>query len=74
MLGEKDASDSDIELRFATYDYALTDSAGQTKVVASSAETDHLKSHLSAFGGTGVLDDGTKISRVLRGIISLVRP
>ena len=53
-----------MECIFYNFDYILTDSLGEEKVIARNEDTSHMSKFLRAYGGTGVYQD-CKIGRVL---------
>lgn len=56
-----------MECLFPSFDYALQDSSGRTRVVGREEATAYLTKHLRAYGGTGEYD-GYKVGRVLRNL------
>jgi len=56
-----------MECLFPSFDYALQDAQGSTKLVAREESTAYLTKHLRAYGGTGEFD-GFKLGRVLRNL------
>lgn len=56
-----------MECMFSSFDYALTDSSGKSKVLARNEESAFLTKHLRAFGGTGEYQ-GYKVGRALGDI------
>lgn len=57
-----------MECLFRGFDYALVDSAGETRVVARNEQTAFLTKHLRAYGGTGQYGD-YRVGRMLRNIV-----
>jgi len=56
-----------MECLFPNFDYALIDSAGQTKLIQRSEASAFLTKHLRAYGGSGLYED-YKVGRLLRNI------
>jgi hypothetical protein len=58
-----------MECLFADFDYGLTSPEGESRIVARNHETAGLTKYLKQYGGTGVIEGGYTIGRVLRKII-----
>lgn len=58
-----------MECLFADFDYGLTSNDGESRIVVRNRETAGLTKYLKHYGGTGVIEGGYTISRVLRKII-----
>lgn len=56
-----------MECLFPKFDYALQDSAGNTRIVGREEATAYLTKHLRTYGGTGEYE-GYKVGRVLRNL------
>lgn len=58
-----------MECLFADFDYGLTSPEGESRIVTRNNETAGLTKYLKQYGGTGVIEGGYTIGRVLRKII-----
>lgn len=58
-----------MECLFADFDYGLTSPEGESRIVTRNHETAGLTKYLKQYGGTGVIEGGYTIGRVLRKII-----